>query len=167
MAATNMTNFARAAPNGRLSGHRALRRGRVSLPGYVYLVTAATRDRHPVFRDFVAGCAAARSFMDPRVLGDASPLAWVLMPDHAHWLIRLGDGDDLAVVVKRLKSVSARNVNRSLHRNGPLWAPAFHDHALRGDEDLRHSARYVIANPVRAGLVEHVGSYPFWDAIWA
>ena len=27
-------------------------------------------------------------------------------------------------------------------------------------------ARYVIANPKRAGLVERVGDYPYWDAIW-
>jgi hypothetical protein len=27
-------------------------------------------------------------------------------------------------------------------------------------------ARYVVANPVRAGLVQRVGQYPHWDAIW-
>ncbi|NJC47919.1 UNVERIFIED_ORG: hypothetical protein GGR78_001170 [Xanthomonas campestris] len=27
-------------------------------------------------------------------------------------------------------------------------------------------ARYLIANPLRAELVERVGDYPFWDAIW-
>ncbi|MBB5859537.1 hypothetical protein GGR69_001194 [Xanthomonas arboricola] len=27
-------------------------------------------------------------------------------------------------------------------------------------------ARYLIANPLRAGLVARVGDYPFWDAIW-
>jgi len=40
------------------------------------------------------------------------------------------------------------------------------DHALRSDEDLRAVARYVIANPVRAGLAQRVGGYPFWDAVW-
>ena len=43
---------------------------------------------------------------------------------------------------------------------------AFHDHALRANEDLRQAARYVIANPIRAGLVRRVGDYPFWNAIW-
>ncbi len=27
-------------------------------------------------------------------------------------------------------------------------------------------ARYVVANPLRAGLVERIGDYPLWDAIW-
>ncbi|WP_155312116.1 transposase [Desulfosarcina ovata] len=52
-------------------------------------------------------------------------------------------------------------------RNGALWARAYHDHALRSDEDLKTVARYIIGNPVRAGLVERVGDYSFWDAVWA
>lgn len=93
-------------------------------------------------------------------------LAWVLMPDHVHWLIRLGKDGDLSGLVNRLKSASARAVNRELCRDGPVWARAFHDHALRADEDLRRSARYVIANPVRARLVERIGEYPLWNAVW-
>ena len=27
-------------------------------------------------------------------------------------------------------------------------------------------ARYVVANPLRAGLVEKLGDYPLWDAVW-
>lgn len=93
-------------------------------------------------------------------------LAWVLMPDHAHWLIRLGESDALDAVVNRLKSASARGANRVLHRDGALWTRAFHDHALRAEEDLQRSAQYVVDNPVRAGLVERIGDYPFWNAVW-
>lgn len=147
-------------------GSRALRKGRTSLPGHSYLVTTVTRERKRVFEDFAAGCAAARCFEDSLVLGDARMLAWVLMPDHAHWLMQLGSSDALDAVVNRLKSASARNVNRTLHRSGPLWASGYHDRALRAKEDLRRSARYVIANPVRVGLVGDVCDYPFWDAVW-
>lgn len=147
-------------------GSRALRKGRTSLPDHVYLVTTVTRDRKPVFANFAAGCAAARCFDDTGVLQDAHMLAWVLMPDHVHCLIRLGADNALESVVNCLKSASAREANRVLCRGGPLWAPAFHDHALRADEDLRRSARYVIANPVRAGLVERIGNYSFWNAVW-
>jgi REP element-mobilizing transposase RayT len=70
-------------------------------------------------------------------------------------------------LVNRLKSASARAANRMSHRNGAPWAGAFHDHALRAEEDLLRSARYVIANPVRAGLVQRVGDYLFWNAVWA
>lgn len=56
-------------------GHRALRKGRVSIANSVYLVTATTIDRHKLFANFGAGCAAAQCFEDTRLLGDAKMLA--------------------------------------------------------------------------------------------
>jgi REP element-mobilizing transposase RayT len=147
-------------------GHRALRKGRISLPRHAYLATTTTANRVGVFVDFKAACTACRCFESEMTLGDAGMLAWVLMPDHAHWLIQLGDREPLDRVVARLKSVSARSVNRVLGRKGPLWSRAYHDHALRSDEDVKAIARYIIGNPVRAGLVEQVGDYPFWNAVW-
>jgi putative transposase len=90
----------------------------------------------------------------------------VLMPDHAHWLIQLGDKRSLSMTVNHIKSASARMSNRSLNRQGPLWDRAFYDHLLRADEDLRQAARYIIANPIRAGLVRRAADYPFWNAVW-
>jgi hypothetical protein len=37
---------------------------------------------------------------------------------------------------------------------------------MRKDQDLQVAARYIVANPLRAGLVKRVGDYPLWDAIW-
>lgn len=166
MRATAMPDPAFRPTKHLVLGHRALRKGRVSLPNHVYLVSTVTRKRKPYFGNFAAGCAAARCFDEARTLGYACMLAWVLMPDHVHWLIQLGDADDLDAVVNRLKSASARAVNQVLRRSGALWSPAFHDHAMRVEEDVRRSARYIVANPVRAGLVERVGDYPFWNAVW-
>jgi len=92
-------------------------------------------------------------------------LAWVIMPDHLHWLLRLGDAD-LAGLMKRLKGRSARRINRYLGLGGLFWQAGYHDRAVRREEDLRVVARYIIANPIRAGMVERVGDYPLWDAIW-
>ena len=148
------------------SRHAALRRGRVSLSGQLYLLTSTTVDRRPLFADFPLACAAARAFNDPRLLDDAELLAWVLMPDHVHWLVSLGERFSLDELVLRLKSASARRVNAIRNTKGAVWAPAYHDHALRAEEDVQGVARYIVANPVRAGLVRRVGDYPFWDAVW-
>jgi putative transposase len=147
-------------------GHQALRKGRVSLPNHAYLITTTTINRQRFFDEFNAGCAAARCFENAAILGDAKMLAWVLMPDHPHWLLQLGEKDELDIVVNRLKSSSSRLVNRVLERQGMLWEPAYHDHALRAEEDLIAIARYIVANPLRAGLVQRIGDYPFWNAIW-
>ena len=147
-------------------GHHALRKGRVSIANGIYLVTATTFDRQKLFVDFDAGCAAARCFEDTRLLGDAKMLAWVLMPDHLHGLLQLGERDELSAVVNRMKSASARHVNHALGKSGAVWAKTFHDHALRSKEDLQDVARYIVANPLRAGLVTRVEDYPFWNAVW-
>jgi putative transposase len=148
------------------SGHQALRKGRVSLPNQIYFITTTTLERQCFFENFWAGCSAARCFENNAVLGDAQMLAWVLMPDHAHWLLALGMRDNLKIVVNRLKSSSSRLANRVLNRQGALWAPAYHDHALRAEEDLQTLARYIVANPLRAKLAQQIGDYPFWNAVW-
>lgn len=147
-------------------GHRALRKGRVSIANGIYLVTATTLERKKLFDAFWTGCAAARCFENANFLGDAKMLAWVLMPDHVHWLLQLGERDALSSVVNRLKSASGRYVNHVRGTAGAVWAKAFHDHALRKEDNLQDMAHYVVANPLRAGLVTHIGDYPFWNAVW-
>jgi len=155
-----------AGPAREHQGHHALRKGRVSIANGVYLITTTTFERQKLFDDFPVSCAAARCFEDADFLGDATMLAWVLMPDHAHWLLQLGERDGLSRVVNRLKSASARYVNRVRGASGAVWAKSFHDHGLRSDEDLQAVARYVVANPLRAGLATQIGNYPFWNAVW-
>jgi len=147
-------------------GHRSLRRGRVSLPGQIYHISTATLSRYPFFKNFHAACAVATCFEDRDLSGDCKMLAWVLMPDHAHWLIQTGHINRLDIVVNCIKSASARKANRVLGRSGSLWQKAYHDHALRTDEEVVSIARYIVRNPVRAGLVRKIADYPFWNTIW-
>lgn len=147
-------------------GHHALRKGRCSQAQQIYLLTMATCGRAPIFADWRCAWAASASLAAADSWPCAELLCWVLMPDHWHGLVRLRPGATLAALMQRAKGRSARAINQARGRGGPVWARAFHDHALRRDEDLLRSARYVVANPLRAGLVERVGDYPYWDAIW-
>jgi REP element-mobilizing transposase RayT len=147
------------------NGQGALRKGRVSEPGRIYLVTCVAWNRAPVFRHYRAARVASRAIHSPKSWGDAQCLAWVLMPDHWHGLIQVGE-EDLSKVINRLKSRVSKAIRAEEGRRSPLWQRAFHDRALRDDEDVRDAARYVVANPIRAGLVQRAGQYPYWNAIW-
>jgi len=140
--------------------------GRFEEPGRSYLLTASTDGRESVFTDFEAGCIVARSLSHLDRIGHSKTVAWVLMPDHLHWLVEPAGGSTPAGLMKSLKGYSARRINDLLGRSGRIWQPGFHDHAVREEEDLRVLTRYVVANPVRAGIVDDIGSYPFWDAAW-
>ena len=118
------------------------------------------------FRDWDCACAMIRSSTSTQVLRDSTLLCWVLMPDHWHGLIEVGQHDELPLLIRRIKGVSARAVNSVRGSLGSVWAGGFHDHAIRADEDLLDIARYVILNPGRAGLAARVGDYPYWDSIW-
>ncbi|MDH3872092.1 MAG: transposase [Gammaproteobacteria bacterium] len=144
-----------------------LRKGRCSLPGQVYLVTAVTHRRQPFFSDFVLGRLVVREFIRAEIFYQADTLAFVVMPDHFHWLLSLGSIHSLSAVVGNVKSHSARTINTALDRDGkPVWQRSFHDHAVRSEESMIDVARYIISNPLRAGLVRKVGDYPLWDAMW-
>ncbi len=161
-----MANDAGHLGRGDSPGNVALRRGRYSEPGGIYLLTVCTHRREPLFRDWRAGRLVVAEMRRLHELGWVDSLAWVVMPDHWHWLLQLGEAIDLARVMNSAKGRSALAVNRCLGRVGPVWQRGYHDHALRRDEGVREAARYVIANPLRAKLVAHVGEYPLWDAAW-
>jgi REP element-mobilizing transposase RayT len=132
----------------------------------VYLVTFATFGRVRWFDDVHAARCACRSLTDPRGWRGSSLLAWVLMPDHWHGVVSVGEGDALQRLVNRLKSHSARAVRAQCCVSERIWADGFHDHALRSEEDLVDVARYVVLNPFRAGLVKRIGDSPYWNSVW-
>ena len=144
--------------------HR-LRFGRYSQEGQIYLLTAVVRNRQPVLSTFKTGRLVVDAFKKAEQEQFANSLAWVVMPDHFHWLVEL-QNIPLPTLMARTKSRTTVTLNRILQREGPIWQSGFHDRAIRKEEDLQAVARYIIANPLRAGLVERVGDYPLWDAIW-
>jgi putative transposase len=143
-------------------GHRALRAHRVSTPGRAYFVTFVTHGRARRFADDRCAACACRALVDARSWRQSLLLAWVLMPDHWHGLVRLGPGDDLSRLVNRLKSNSSRRVRCETGLDAKLWADGFHDRALRRGEGMMIAVRYIVLNPVRAGLVGCVRGYPYW-----
>jgi putative transposase len=145
-------------------GYRKLRKGRRSIPGQLYLTTTITRKRLPRFLDPELAQAVASSLSTADLWLPSRCLCWVLMPDHFHALIELGEGADLSTTMRRVKGVTARITNQTSARHGPLWEKGFHDRALRKDDEIETVARYIIANPVRKGLVKDPIDYPFWDA---
>ena len=144
-------------------GHQALRTARVSLPNQIYLITVCCINKERIFLD----CNAARAMSSTlhHVLKDKQSkiLAWVVMPDHMHLALQLTEDETLAKTMNQINSCSAIAVNRALNRRSQLWQGAYHDHALRDEDQLFTAIRYLISNPIRAGLVEKLGDYPYWN----
>lgn len=147
-------------------GYQTLRQGRWSEAQRIYLLTTVTHRRQSLFSDWQPAWLMARNLASSELWLPSKLLCWVLMPDHWHGLVALGDGQSLSTLMNRVKGLSARRFNIGMTRVGVVWAEGFHDRALRREDALVATARYVVANPIRAGLVKRVGDYPFWDACW-
>ncbi|MBD3645575.1 transposase [Alcanivorax sp.] len=137
-----------------------LRQGRCSQPHQHYLITGVTRNRIPWFENTHRARLLSRNFLNLDQQGACMSLCFVVMPDHFHWLLELSDKHSLSQTVGMLKSQTARAIGQS------IWQRGFYDHALRREEDILQTARYIVANPLRAGLVKSVKDYPYWYAIW-
>ncbi|PZS97792.1 REP-associated tyrosine transposase [Stenotrophomonas maltophilia] len=147
-----------------MSSHR-LRLGRHSIIGQAYVLTTTTHQRRRLFESkATAGCVIHQfHYIERR--GLVRSLAWVVMPDHVHWMLELTSAN-LADVARRLKSSSSLALNRLADRRGVVWQSGYYDHAVRTAESLELQALYIMGNPIRAGLTEAIGEYPFAWSAW-
>ncbi len=87
-------------------------------------------------------------------------LAYCFMPDHVHLLIEgLRDDSDAKKFIIKSKQCSAHAYAEAFGRR--LWQPFGYEHVLRDDEKVQVVAKYILENPVRAGLAKTVLEYPF------
>ena len=147
-------------------GQKSLRKGRVSIPGQVYFITFVCHERKQIFADWECASRASKILTEKRLWRNSKLLCWVLMPEHWHGLVQLAYEESLSKLMRRVKAVSAKNINILRKSNDSVWQKCFFDRGLRSEEDIRSITEYIIANPIRAGLVTDIELYPFWDAYW-
>ena len=82
------------------------------------------------------------------------------MPDHLHALLEgLSDSANLPEFVRIFKQRTSFEWKRT--SGVGLWQRSYFDRVLRPEEDTMLVAQYILANPVRAGLVKEPMEYPF------
>jgi REP element-mobilizing transposase RayT len=90
-------------------------------------------------------------------------LAWVVMANHVHVLLR--PLIPLRKALMNVKSGSARGANIVLGRTGkPFWQDESYDHWVRNDRERNSIIRYIHFNPVAADLVTEPEDWPWSSA---
>jgi REP element-mobilizing transposase RayT len=87
-------------------------------------------------------------------------LAWCIMPNHILVVARLLPGADLATVLKTWKQFSSKAANQVLGQRGRFWQREYYDRLIRSEQEYSRAIRYVVENPVKAGLKN-------WPWIWS
>ena len=150
-------------PRDRATGRRYITRPRLDATDYVgrraYHLTIVASHREP---RLIANLAPAvvGHLERTAVAMQFELLAYTIMPTHLH-ILAVGLTDDANAVrfVQHFKQASSYAARR--HAGDRLWQPSFHDHVIRGEEDLRAIARYIFENPARSGLIESGSRWPF------
>jgi REP element-mobilizing transposase RayT len=135
------------------------------MPGFDYLGQSAyhliivTAQRDPVLVNQLASFAAeALSTSASATRFDV--LAYVVMPDHVHALVEgTSPESDLIRYVQRFKQAVGYRFKQEHARE--LWQWSYFDRVLRTEDDLPAVARYILGNPVQAGLTSPDVPWPF------
>ena len=143
-----------------------LRKGRVSQPLHFYVITAVTKNRKEVFSKLTNAQLVIKELYTLDKENAVKTICYVLMPDHIHWQFQLLNKYTLSEVVKRFKGRTTIIINKRNNQQGSIWQEDYFDHQIKDEDDLINQARYIVANPLRAGLVNNIGVYPYWNCIY-
>jgi putative transposase len=125
----------------------------------LWFITFGTHNRQRVL-DTPQQCRRFVRFGEEQALRGTAIGRYVIMPDHIHMFIRIGPESELGATIGFLKKA----LSTVLTGDGielPHWQPGFFDHLLRSADSYADKWAYVRENPVRAGLVENAGDWPY------
>ncbi len=88
-------------------------------------------------------------------------IAWVIMPNHIHFVAKMEEGYPLGDVMYSLKSFTAKAANKILGRQGRFWARDYYDRYIRDEAHFLNAVRYVERNPVKARLCKEPKDWPW------
>ena len=99
-------------------------------------------------------------------------LAWVVMPNHVHVMIRPREGLSLPKIVQAWKGYSGKKIAeylRSLERDRTpprIWHREYWDRFIRDARHFQNAVDYIHQNPVKAGLVAKPEDWTWSSACW-
>lgn len=133
---------------------------RIEIEDGVYHVVARGNERRAIYRH----TDDRQCFLD--ILGLVADrygwqiLAYCLMTNHYHLLVQTPNAN-LARGMQHLNSVYAQSFNRRHGRDGHLFQGRYGSILVQADEHVVSAVRYILRNPLRAGLCERVDEWPW------
>ena len=133
---------------------------RVEVPGGAYHLMSRGSNREPIY------WSDDDRWLFLRLLGIVSVkyswtvLAYCLMTNHYHLVIQIVDGG-LSAGMQWLNGMHSRITNQRSRRSAHLFRNRFSSRVAESDAHLLRACRYVVLNPVRAGLCAYPDEWPW------
>jgi REP element-mobilizing transposase RayT len=123
-------------------------------------LTMCSDQRRIVFGDPLNATAARDELLRTADACAVEVIAYCFMPDHLHALFEGLSADSELISCADLFRRRSGLAYRSRERRR-LWQQGYFDRLLRSDETTIPVVKYILENPVRAGLVRDPGDYPY------
>ena len=133
---------------------------------YRYSLRFSTRARKRIFVEPAPFTTAHAQILRTSDEDAFAVLAHCYMPDHVHLVL---EGKSESSDLRRFVKVSKQRVDyvfRTQLSIRTTWQEGYYERVLRSDEATDAVVRYVLENPVRAGLVERAEDYPYSGAMF-
>jgi menaquinone-specific isochorismate synthase len=153
--------------------HRILETARISgiqlSPEQEAELAEYSSSRIEAYCDHGSGSCALK---DPRIAGAMAAalrfrdrkhyrlIAWCIMPNHVHVVVRLLPGALLAAILKSWKQFSSKAANEVIGQRGRFWQREYYDHLIRNEQEFSRAIQYVLENPAKAALKN-------WPSVWS
>ncbi|MHB0998366.1 MAG: REP-associated tyrosine transposase [Armatimonadota bacterium] len=132
--------------------------------GIIYHIIIRTAGARKLFHEPTVAADIFNGIMTGKIAQESDLYAVCLMPNHVHLLLGIKHVN-LIDLIKGWKAFTTNHLHQS-GINGDIWQRSFYDHAMRYEENLLATAKYILENPVRAGVVPESSAYPYTWHKW-
>ncbi len=144
---------------------------RLKLPHHPVFITIVTFNRNPILIKNIN--LLRESFKYAKQKHDFEIFASVILPDHLHLILNIGNLCDYSAIISLIKATFSKNINecellnikenltssKIKKREKGVWQRRFIEHTIRDEKDLCNHLDYIHYNPIKHGLVKNVNDW--------
>lgn len=139
--------------------------------GESIFITQIVKDRKPAFQNPASVQLLLTTFEEVNKFHPFTTLAYVILPDHFHFLIKPTGQSNFSQIMHSLKSNFTKSYKQAFNIQGSLtfWQRRFWDHIIRDEIDLENHIHYIHFNPSKHGYIQDsadwvYSSFNVWQA---
>ena len=130
-------------------------------PGHYYHIYNRGARKLTIFRDdenYLFAISRIRKYCTEFQL---TPVAYCLMPNHYHFLVRQDDFQEAGLLPRRVFNSYTKAFNKRFDHSGTLFEGRYKAKHVDSEPYLRQLCRYIHANPVKDGIVQRPEDWPY------
>ena len=141
------------------------KRKTIFLPGHYYHVYNRGANRQSIFREEDNYLLLLRRMKQYLAKYQITLLVYCLLPNHYHLLLRQETEKSISLLMQAIFNSYTKAYNNAYGHTGTLFEGPFHAIPVTTESHLFHLCRYIHANPVTHGLVDHPADWPYSNCL--